>query len=262
MHTTDSPSLQVRGPADLLAAVPYLLGFHPQESLVIIGLADNRVVVTARLDLTDVTHLTGSRLLAATLAAIQRGDATSVLGAVFTDTSCGSTWPAGCPARTARRRCSSPPGVPTATATAPWPTSPPTSDAGSSAADLLLAALLSGIDPASSPSSAQPFPRKEVTTRSPTSPHQADGPLKAHGSAGTPSPRPTGRGLRPSPHETATRTTRTNSLPTVPVGGLPTVQEDNSSDDHAPLYQRLHRRRRRRRRRPAPPSQHQPPPAR
>ncbi len=155
MHTTDSPTLQVRGPADLLAAVPYLLGFHPHESLVIIGLADNRVIVTARLDLTDVTHLTGSRLLADTLEAIKRGDTTSVLGAVFTDTSCGSTWPAGCPARTARRRCSWPPGVPTATATAPWPTSPPTSpvtsDAGSSAADLLLAALLSGIDPSKLP---------------------------------------------------------------------------------------------------------------
>lgn len=86
MHTTDSPTLQVRGPADLLAAVPYLLGFHPHESLVIIGLADNRVIVTARLDLTDVTHLTGSRLLADTLAAIKRGDAASVVGAIFTDT--------------------------------------------------------------------------------------------------------------------------------------------------------------------------------
>jgi hypothetical protein len=38
-------------PTDLLAAVPYLLGFHPADSVVVIGLSGTRVVFTARADL-------------------------------------------------------------------------------------------------------------------------------------------------------------------------------------------------------------------
>jgi hypothetical protein len=44
---------RISGPAELLQAVPYLLGFHPARSLVLVGLHDERLVVTARLDLTD-----------------------------------------------------------------------------------------------------------------------------------------------------------------------------------------------------------------
>lgn len=44
---------RVSGPAELLQAVPYLLGFHPARSLVLVGLADRRVVVNARIDLDD-----------------------------------------------------------------------------------------------------------------------------------------------------------------------------------------------------------------
>jgi Domain of unknown function (DUF4192) len=83
MSTTETRTLHVNGPADLLGAVPYLLGFHPEESLVIIGLNESKVVVTARLDLTDIV---GSRVLADTLAAIKRGHATAIVGAVFTET--------------------------------------------------------------------------------------------------------------------------------------------------------------------------------
>lgn len=43
----------ISGPAELLQAVPYLLGFHPESSLVLIGLRAGRLVVTARLDLAD-----------------------------------------------------------------------------------------------------------------------------------------------------------------------------------------------------------------
>jgi hypothetical protein len=43
--------LKARRPADLLAAVPFLLGFHPQESLVALFLQAGRVVLTARYDL-------------------------------------------------------------------------------------------------------------------------------------------------------------------------------------------------------------------
>jgi hypothetical protein len=38
-------------PTDLLAAVPYLLGFHPEDSVVVVGLAGTRVVFSARADL-------------------------------------------------------------------------------------------------------------------------------------------------------------------------------------------------------------------
>lgn len=45
--------LKARRPADLLAAVPFLLGFHPDESLVALFLQAGRVQLTARYDLDD-----------------------------------------------------------------------------------------------------------------------------------------------------------------------------------------------------------------
>lgn len=54
---TDTPAgvpvLKLSTPDDVLAAVPYLLGFHPQQSLVVLGLAGprNRLGVTMRMDL-------------------------------------------------------------------------------------------------------------------------------------------------------------------------------------------------------------------
>ena len=41
----------MRRPADFLAVVPYLLGFHPAESLVVLLSREGRVVLTARFDL-------------------------------------------------------------------------------------------------------------------------------------------------------------------------------------------------------------------
>ncbi|WP_375424178.1 DUF4192 domain-containing protein [uncultured Friedmanniella sp.] len=43
--------LRVRRPADFLALIPYLLGFHPEESVVVIFSARGRVLLTARMDL-------------------------------------------------------------------------------------------------------------------------------------------------------------------------------------------------------------------
>jgi hypothetical protein len=45
--------LRVRRPEDLLALVPYLLGFPPEESLVLVLVADGRVILTARQDLPE-----------------------------------------------------------------------------------------------------------------------------------------------------------------------------------------------------------------
>lgn len=50
---TEAP-LRIRTEDDLLGAVPGLLGFHPEESLVVIVLADGLVQVTARLDLVEL----------------------------------------------------------------------------------------------------------------------------------------------------------------------------------------------------------------
>jgi Domain of unknown function (DUF4192) len=46
-----TPSFLVRSATDVVAAVPYLLGFHPADSLVVVGMHDEQVVFTARYDL-------------------------------------------------------------------------------------------------------------------------------------------------------------------------------------------------------------------
>ena len=81
MDTTENPAVRISGPADLLSSVPYLLGFHPHDSLVLIGLNDHRLVVTARLDLVDVE--TRGRLVHDTLEAMVRGGTTEVVAAVY-----------------------------------------------------------------------------------------------------------------------------------------------------------------------------------
>jgi hypothetical protein len=58
MNTADSPTLRVRGPADLLGAVPFLLGFHPTDAIaeliraeaqhVGLGVVDTLVVTRGR----------------------------------------------------------------------------------------------------------------------------------------------------------------------------------------------------------------------
>jgi hypothetical protein len=82
MNPTERPTLHVRGPADLLAAVPYLLGFHPTESLVVIGLADTTVMVTARINLPDM-HLPS--VPPTLFGAVKRSGATQAVLVVLTD---------------------------------------------------------------------------------------------------------------------------------------------------------------------------------
>lgn len=52
--TFPEPQLAVRSLSDLIGMVPYLLGFHPEESLVVIALEQGRIQVTARVDLAAV----------------------------------------------------------------------------------------------------------------------------------------------------------------------------------------------------------------
>jgi len=72
---------RISGPGELLQAVPYLLGFHPSQSLVLIGLHAGRLAVTARLDLRDaerggVPHA---------LDAMIRGGSSSFVAVVYDD---------------------------------------------------------------------------------------------------------------------------------------------------------------------------------
>ncbi|MDN3243608.1 DUF4192 domain-containing protein [Glycomyces tritici] len=50
MHTTQA-RIRLNGPTDLLTTVPLLLGFHPDHSLVIVGLRDGELQCTFRVDL-------------------------------------------------------------------------------------------------------------------------------------------------------------------------------------------------------------------
>lgn len=56
MIPTDRPTLRVSNPADLLALVPYLLGFQPVSSLVVLALDGSSILLTARLDLPAPTE--------------------------------------------------------------------------------------------------------------------------------------------------------------------------------------------------------------
>ncbi|MGI5212671.1 DUF4192 domain-containing protein [Plantactinospora sp. CA-290183] len=83
MTWTDHATLSVRSTADLLSAVPYLLGFHPAESVVVIALRGNRVVFVARGDLPGPGAAVERTEAAGHLAAIvarQGVEATTVIG--------------------------------------------------------------------------------------------------------------------------------------------------------------------------------------
>ena len=51
MTSNNRPAIRVSNPAELLALVPYLIGFEPASSLVVLALAGSKIVVTARMDL-------------------------------------------------------------------------------------------------------------------------------------------------------------------------------------------------------------------
>jgi hypothetical protein len=55
----DPTVLRIREPGDILGLVPYLLGFHPSESLVVAFVRDRRIAVTARIDIAATADLEG-----------------------------------------------------------------------------------------------------------------------------------------------------------------------------------------------------------
>jgi hypothetical protein len=76
--------LKVRSVADLIAFVPYLLGFHPTDSLVIVAMRHRRVIFGARADLpgprSSVIEIVGAADQLAEIVARQRARAVTVLG--------------------------------------------------------------------------------------------------------------------------------------------------------------------------------------
>ena len=85
----DAPVQRISGPSELLSAVPYLLGFHPTDSLVLVGLRDGQLVVTARLDLADTAQ---HGALEHALGSMRRGGAQSVLAVLYPAERAGEDW--------------------------------------------------------------------------------------------------------------------------------------------------------------------------
>jgi hypothetical protein len=77
-----APTIRISNPADLLDAVPYLLGFHPQQSVVLLGLHNSRLVVTVRVDLGD---LATAPVISDAIDAMYRGGARTLLAAIYDD---------------------------------------------------------------------------------------------------------------------------------------------------------------------------------
>lgn len=59
--TPTTPTIRLRSPGEIVSAVPYLLGFSPQGSLVILGLRGTRLGLTCRVDLSDIVDEQCSR---------------------------------------------------------------------------------------------------------------------------------------------------------------------------------------------------------
>ncbi len=85
MATSDERAkVRVGEPGELLQIIPYLLGFRPYDSAVVVGLGEHRheVVITARLDWADAGSADGRRSLAQALA---RAAAAEALVVVYGD---------------------------------------------------------------------------------------------------------------------------------------------------------------------------------
>lgn len=83
--------ITVHGPGEIGELIPYMLGFHPEQSLVLVGVASHRLLVTARIGLHDIAQR--PRLLHDTLEAMVRGGTEQVIGVVHTNDPIGQDDP-------------------------------------------------------------------------------------------------------------------------------------------------------------------------
>ena len=72
----------MRAPGEIVSAIPYLLGFQPRESLVVISLREKRIGMIARLDLADARE---QDAIASVSAALARDGASGVIMVAFGD---------------------------------------------------------------------------------------------------------------------------------------------------------------------------------
>ena len=83
-HDTEPLAVfRVRSPGDLIDLIPYLLGFHPRSSLVVIGLHEGRVAATARADLDDIA--TSQVQLSDTIQLVVGSKADQLIAAIYDD---------------------------------------------------------------------------------------------------------------------------------------------------------------------------------
>lgn len=75
-------TLRLRDPGDLLEAVPYLIGFHPHDSFVVVGLEGDQVAVTLRVDIGDAELASTARNM---VEVLRRADVDSVILVVYRD---------------------------------------------------------------------------------------------------------------------------------------------------------------------------------
>lgn len=73
----EAPTVRLRSPGEIVSAVPFLLGFVPEASVVVIALRGRRMALTCRADLDDV--LTDSGSAGSIVAAVHRSGATDAL---------------------------------------------------------------------------------------------------------------------------------------------------------------------------------------
>ncbi|HEX4728804.1 MAG TPA: DUF4192 domain-containing protein [Jatrophihabitans sp.] len=88
MSSCELPQIQVASPGELIETVPYLMGFHPIESLTLVGFScrfgrPHRVTVTVRVDLPDRPDQLGD--LSALTAAFQTSCTDAVVVILHTD---------------------------------------------------------------------------------------------------------------------------------------------------------------------------------
>ncbi|GIJ02539.1 DUF4192 domain-containing protein [Spirilliplanes yamanashiensis] len=72
--------LTLRGPADIVAAVPYLIGFHPRDSIVVVAVHAGQVVFACRLDVPPRDALAADTAHIAAVVAHHRPSEAAVLG--------------------------------------------------------------------------------------------------------------------------------------------------------------------------------------
>lgn len=85
MTATDQPTLTIRSTADLVAAVPYLIGFHPADSIVVVAIRGRQVVFTARADLPGADSASASAYASEFAPAFASGDGPVVTVGTLTE---------------------------------------------------------------------------------------------------------------------------------------------------------------------------------